>query len=83
LNMDEVATGEVWYGQQAIDNGLVDEIQTSDAFIQERLADWDVFEVRFVHKKNWQEKLGMAAEGALERSVLKLWQYSRGNKTEL
>ncbi len=82
LNIDEVATGEVWYGQQAIDNGLVDEIQTSDAFIQERLADWDVFEVKFVHKKNWQEKLGMAAEGALERSFLKLWQHSRGNNTE-
>ena len=32
------------------------------------------FEVRYVHKKNWQEKLGMAAEGALERAFLKIWQ---------
>ena len=79
LDMAEVATGEVWYGQQAIENGLVDDIQTSDAFIQARLADWDVYEVQFVHKKNWQEKLGMAAEGAMERSFLKLWQRSRGN----
>ena len=31
--------------------------------------------------KNWQEKLGMAAEGTLERSFLKLWQHSRGNNT--
>ena len=53
--------------------GLVDELQTSDAFVQQRLADWDVYEVKFVHKKNWQEKLGLAAEGALEKAFLKIW----------
>lgn len=74
LDIGKVATGEVWYGQNALQEGLIDELQTSDAFIQARLADWDVFEVRFVHKKNWQEKLGFAAEGALERSLLKIWQ---------
>ncbi len=78
LDIDSVATGEVWYGQQALEKGLVDELQTSDAFIQARLADWDVFDVRFVHKKNWQEKLGFAAEGAIERSVQKLWQQGQG-----
>lgn len=72
--IDEVATGEVWYGQQAIDNNLVDTLQTSDSFVQEHLKDWDVYEVKFVHKKHWQEKLGLAAEGAIERSLLKLWQ---------
>ncbi len=81
LDIASVATGEVWYGQQAIDNGLVDEIQTSDALIQSRLPEWDVYEVKFVHKKNWQEKLGVAAEGAMERGFLKLWQRSQGDST--
>jgi len=81
LDMDKVATGEVWYGQNALDEGLVDELQTSDAFIQARLPDWDVFEVRYVHKKNWQEKLGFAAEGALERAFLKIWQRGQANRT--
>ncbi len=80
LDITKVATGEVWYGQNALSEGLVDELQTSDAFIQGRLADWDVFEVRFLHKKNWQEKLGLAAEGALERSFLKIWQRALGGK---
>jgi serine protease SohB len=80
LDMDKVATGEIWYGQRALDEGLVDELQTSDAFVQARLPDWDVFEVRFVHKKNWQEKLGMAAEGALERAFLKIWQRGQGGR---
>ena len=78
LDIADVATGEVWYGQQAIERGLVDEIKTSDSYIQEHLDDWDIFEVRFVHKKNWQEKLGMAAEGALERVFLKIWQRGQG-----
>tara|TARA_B110000503_G_scaffold32105_2_gene52157 strand:+ start:54112 stop:55176 length:1065 start_codon:yes stop_codon:yes gene_type:complete len=80
LDVAKVATGEVWYGQQALQEGLVDELQTSDGFIQARLVDWDVFHVRFAHKKNWQEKLGMAAEGALERSFLKIWQRAQGGK---
>jgi serine protease SohB len=74
LDIDKVATGEVWYGQNALKVGLVDDLQTSDAFVQARLPEWDVFEVRFVQKKNWQEKLGLAAEGALERTFLRIWQ---------
>jgi serine protease SohB len=74
LDIAKVATGEVWYGQKAIEEGLIDEVQTSDAFVQNRLEDWDVYEVKFVHKKNWQEKLGFAAEGALEKSFMKIWQ---------
>lgn len=81
LDIEKVATGEVWYGQQAVDHGLVDELSTSDALIQSRLGDWDVYGVRFVHKKNWQEKLGVAAEGAMERTLLKIWQ--RGQRPEL
>ena len=80
LDIAKVATGEVWYGQTALEEGLVDELQTSDAFIQARLKDWDVFDVRFMHKKNWQEKLGLAAEGTLERSFLKIWQRGLGGK---
>jgi serine protease SohB len=78
LDIAKVATGEVWYGRNAIDVGLVDEIKTSDAYVQEHLEDWDVYDVRFVHKKNWQEKIGLAAEGALERSFLKIWQRGQG-----
>ncbi len=74
LDIVKVATGEIWYGQNALQESLIDELQTSDAFVQDRLADWDIFEVRFAHKKNWQEKLGLAAEGAIEKSFLKIWQ---------
>ncbi len=78
LDIAKVATGEVWYGQQAVAEGLVDELKTSDAIVQEHLKEWDVFDVRFVLKKNWQEKMGLAAEGALENAFLKIWQRGQG-----
>ncbi|MEM1153873.1 MAG: protease SohB [Pseudomonadota bacterium] len=77
VDIDKVSTGEIWYGQNALTVGLVDELQTSDARIQSLLEDWDVFEVKFVNKKNWQEKLGFAAEGTLEKVFNKLWQKSQ------
>jgi serine protease SohB len=80
LDIARVATGEVWYGQNALDVGLVDEIKTSDSFIQERLETWDVFDVRFVYKKNWQERLGLAIESALERTFMKIWQRGQERK---
>ena len=80
LDVAKVSTGEVWYGRKAIDVGLIDALQTSDAFVQERLKDQDVYEIKFVHKKTWQEKMGMAAEGAMEKAFLKIWQRSQAPK---
>jgi len=74
LNIDEVATGEVWYGQRALDVGLVDALETSDAWLQSRLDSHDIFEVNYVPHKNWQQKLGIAAEGAVERVLTRLWE---------
>ncbi|MDB6062872.1 MAG: ClpP class periplasmic serine protease [Verrucomicrobiaceae bacterium] len=69
LIIDEVATGEVWYGTQAIANKLVDGIQTSDEFLLARRKDNDLFLVQYVEKKPWQEKLGLMAEASIERVV--------------
>lgn len=74
VDITKVATGEVWYGQQALNEKLIDELGTSDSYIQSQLEDADILEVRYVPKKSWQEKLGVAAEGALERGLMKIWQ---------
>ncbi|WOJ94128.1 protease SohB [Congregibacter variabilis] len=76
VDIDSVSTGETWYGQRARDVHLVDALQTSDEYIQDKLETHGVFELTFVPRKNWQQKLGIAAENALERSFLKLWQAS-------
>jgi serine protease SohB len=74
VDIDSVATGEVWYGQRALDEKLVDALQTSDELIQEKLDSHTVVSMHFKRRRNWQEKLGVAAEGAAERLFLRLWQ---------
>lgn len=64
LNLEEVGTGEIWFGEQAIGKGLVDELGTSDAYIQSKLADHQVYEVKFTPRRSLSEKLGKAAEAA-------------------
>ena len=73
VDIEAVATGEIWYGQRALDQNLVDELSTSDAYLQTRLGEIEAFEVRYVPKKSWQEKFGMAAEAGIERTFLRLW----------
>lgn len=72
VDIDEVATGEIWYGRQALDKRLVDELKTSDAFLMELCDSSEVYEVRYVEKRPLQERLGLNLEAALER-VLKRW----------
>jgi serine protease SohB len=72
LDIDQVATGEVWYGTQAVDNHLIDAVKTSDEFLMERRKENDLFLVRYVVKKPWQEKLGMAVDASVER-VMTRW----------
>ncbi|WP_343595115.1 protease SohB [Acinetobacter sp.] len=61
LNVEKVATGEHWYGQDALDLNLVDQLQTSDALILELLAKHDVYLVSTRRKPTLGEKLGLQA----------------------
>lgn len=70
VDIKEVATGDVWFGQRALDKKLIDELMTSDEYIHQRAQQADVFEVEFILKKSIQEKLGMAAQGAADRLLL-------------
>lgn len=73
LDIAASATGEIWYGTQALERALIDAVQTSDEFLMEHHADHDLYLVRYVEKKSWQEKLGLAAEGTVERALYKVW----------
>lgn len=57
VDIDKVATGKHWYGQSALDVGLVDELRTSDDYLGNAAADADLFEVEYVRKKPFLEKL--------------------------
>ena len=65
LDLADVATGEAWYGQRAIERKLIDELCTSDEYIMSACADKDVFEVTWVEmKKPIERLLGQFSEAA-------------------
>ncbi|EFC7610816.1 protease SohB [Escherichia albertii] len=78
LDIEQVATGEHWYGQQAVEKGLVDEINTSDDVILNLMEGREVVNVRYMQRKRLIDRFtGSAAESA-DRLLLRWWQ--RGQK---
>ncbi|MDP2504317.1 protease SohB [Oceanobacter sp. 3_MG-2023] len=69
LDVAAVANGDVWYGQQAVELDLIDELGTSDDYITKACADADVFSVRYEYKKTLQEKIGFAVQGGISKAV--------------
>lgn len=61
VDIDKVATGEIWTAQQAVDLQLVDAIETSDAWLQRRVTEQAVYEVEYKVKKGLGDKLGRQA----------------------
>ncbi len=71
LNIDEVATGEHWYGRRAKEKNLVDELKTSDEYLVEACQENEVFSVKYEKKKHVLDRIGMAAEASLDRVLMK------------
>ena len=74
LDIDRVATGESWFGQRALDLGLVDELTTSDEYITKACAAADVFEVRYVERKPLPERLGIVLQEAADGLLVRWWE---------
>ena len=76
LDIDKVATGEHWYGTQALKLGLIDKIQTSDDYIVKVAEEIDVFEITYQVKKPLAERLSFSIQSAIEKGFLTVWQKS-------
>jgi serine protease SohB len=64
----------VWYGSQALNEGLIDAISTSDSYLQSQTEQRDLFEVHYRRKQKFAERMGFAAEVTFDRLVMRLWQ---------
>lgn len=73
LDITKVATGEIWFGRRAIEQGLIDEIKTSDQYLVELAEDCDVYELSIAPQKTIVEKLGINVESALERAIQRVF----------
>ncbi|MGZ3692232.1 MAG: protease SohB [Pseudobdellovibrio sp.] len=57
LDMAKIATGEYWYGEMALNLGLVDQIKTSDEYIYSKAKENQIVRVSFETKASLSDKL--------------------------
>ncbi len=69
LNIDEVATGEHWYGKRALELKLVDELITSDDYLLSASKRFDIYELCFSTKKTILERFSSNAHKGLENCL--------------
>lgn len=69
LAIDEVATGEIWYGTEAVDKGLADEVGTSEDYLMAAMKRSRVMSLRLERPKPLAERLGFSAAQVAERLV--------------
>jgi serine protease SohB len=67
VDVEQVATGEHWYGIRALELKLVDELKTSDDVLLEAARDHDVYHVAYKRRRGWQERMLGSAESLLTR----------------
>lgn len=72
LDIEKVATGEHWFGQQAIELNLVDEIATSDDLILNAISEKEVIELKYKEKKKLSQKIGSQLEQSAENVLTKI-----------
>ncbi len=74
LDMHQVATGEYWYGEQALPLGLIDQIMTSDEYLLNFAETHQIVKVEHHHKKSLSDKFGGILGKSFKQAGLALLQ---------
>lgn len=80
VDIEKVATGEIWLGTKAKEQQLIDELVTSDDYITGLAAKHDIFQVSYTFKKGLAERLGLAIQGGIERGVSRLFEQAQASR---
>lgn len=70
VDIAKISTGEHWPGTRALENNLVDTLQTSDDYLLNSSKDADLYEISYITKKSFFEKIGLQFQRLVDR-----WQY--------
>jgi len=75
LDIESVATGEIWYGSEALAAGLIDAVGTSDAYLLEKQRrQARVLNVSLESRSGLMSRLGIGVENRLEEGVDRILQ---------
>ncbi|HEX4880984.1 MAG TPA: protease SohB [Porticoccaceae bacterium] len=68
LDIEAVATGEVWLGTDALAQGLIDAVRTSDEYLAARAAEGAaIYQIAYRRTLSWRERVGLpAGPGAVQ-----------------
>lgn len=72
LDIEQVATGEIWSGQDTLDLNLADELSTSDQYLIDASEEREVLILAYKAKKTLRERLSMGAQETVD-GVLVRW----------
>lgn len=71
VQIEKVATGEIWYGIDAKELLLVDALATSDDYLSSAAKDANVFDIGYFKKKPLAEKIGAALHHTIDYVLAK------------
>lgn len=71
MDIETLATGEIWYGSEALEKKLVDSVGTSEAYLVERIAQAQVYRVKLEPPKTISRKVGLAISAGVEHAMVK------------
>ena len=71
LDIDRVATGEVWSGDDLIELGLVDELGTSDDYVTRACENREVLLVNWKQKRSLMQRFSQGAESSIDRVAMR------------
>lgn len=73
INITQVATGEYWFGEEALKLGLVDELRTSDDYLLSFEKDTPIYELTFEVKKTLSDKVSELMGQVLSKALMRVW----------
>ena len=71
LDIETVATGEIWSGQDTLDLNLADELSTSDQYLIDACDEREVLILTYKEKKNLMERLSLGVQSTVDGVLLK------------
>lgn len=69
LDIDTVATGEYWYGIQALDLQLIDELKTSDDYLLNLSQDYEIYHIFTPKKETLRDKLANSCNAIFSATI--------------
>lgn len=73
LDIEQVATGEHWYGTQAVDLKLVDDLITSDDYLMQAAQSAKIYQIQYTQPQSLSDRLGafvrVTVEQLLDRGI--------------